>query len=207
MTDDLFPKFLFEEKILDSQLEQFKNSKVLNGIKSVKSGGLDEVDEISDQVSLSNTFDKAFGKSLELLGEEYSVIRGNLVDEDYRWLLKLTASMLMNSSSIPGLIRSLRFLLNTEPENVIVENRFPAGISVQVWGISSDLEARVLDLFGRVFSSGVQITFGSALEDGAFRFSSLTPSDAEDIVESEGFFNGDDISPGGGGLAGVIGVS
>jgi hypothetical protein len=90
--------------------------------------GLEEIDNRILSIIHQWDMDNAAGHFLDRMGKILNVPRKGNTDDNYRILLKLQKSINTNNSSIPDIIRVLKFFYSNEV--IEIKPNYPAGISI-----------------------------------------------------------------------------
>lgn len=105
--------------------------------------GLELVHDQSDKMLLWDDLDNAQGVVLDRYGENFGVARDGASDAFYRLLIKVKMISLLSGGDIETVINAAATLFDIEPEQVNLNEVFPAKVWIYV--NEADLEAEKID--------------------------------------------------------------
>lgn len=105
--------------------------------------GLELVHDQSDKILLWDDLDNAQGAVLDRYGENFGVARDGAPDAFYRLLIKVKMISLLSGGDIETVINAAATLFDIEPEQVDLDEVFPAKVWIYV--DEADLEAEKID--------------------------------------------------------------
>ena len=105
--------------------------------------GLELVHDQSDKILLWDDLDNAQGAVLDRYGENFGVARDGAPDAFYRLLNKVKMKSLSSGGDIETVINAAATLFDIEPEQVDLDEVFPAKVWIYV--DEADLEAEKID--------------------------------------------------------------
>lgn len=156
---------------------------------------LEEIRQVFETIKLWRDIDNAEGVTLDKIGGNLDQQRGELDDARYRILLKTKIKRDTGPGDIDTVIEIVAAVLNIPHEEVILEERYPAGMFVQV-----PLRGEILcspEIIGGFIEKTAAGGVGIGMRfDGAFQFSSGSDPEVDedagfsDINQSTGGFFG-----------------
>lgn len=124
--------------------------------------GLELIHDQSDKILLWDDLDNAQGAVLDRYGENFGVARDGAPDAFYRLLIKVKMISLLSGGDIETVINAAATLFDIEPEQVDLDEVFPAKVWIYV--DEADLEAEKIDtaeliagVMKRIVAAGVGI--------------------------------------------------
>jgi hypothetical protein len=130
-----------------------------------------ELKETFEKIERWRDVDQAEGTTLELLGENIGIKRGNLEDPLFRPLIKTKAAINRSHGNIDSVIDVAAVVFNLPVEQIRIKENYPAGL--QIWLPIETLETTVYetnvlyDILGRAKSGGVSLDVLYLLKEGA----------------------------------------
>lgn len=161
---------------------------------------LKELSETQQKIRLYRSIDEAKGKTLDLIGSNYSQDRGQATDEIYRTMIKAKISRMWSSGDFNSIINALATTLQADPTEFEFTEECEDGGEVGVVSIVG-VPIEALNKIGMTISqfksivksllpAGVRVE--SVSYEGTFAL-----ADTEPIVDDEKGFANDDQTTGG----------
>lgn len=101
-------------------------------LHSVIGWGFDLVKDSAERVKLWDDLDLAQGKVLDRYGSNYGVQRGTASDSIYRIMIKVKIISMLSAGNLDTIINAAAVLFNVLPEDVDVEEVFPAKVYLYI---------------------------------------------------------------------------
>lgn len=129
-------------------------------LHSVLGWGFDIVKENAERVKLWDDLDQAQGKVLDRYGNNYGVIRGTASDSIYRIMIKVKIISMLSAGNLDTIINAAALLFNVAPEDVDIDEVFPAKIYLYIDEDKLDAEHKavadsIAALMHRIKAAGV----------------------------------------------------
>ena len=165
----------------------------LGKMLSIVASELSQLQSTLNTVETYRDIDQAEGNTLDRIGQNVQQFRGQAEDPVYRILIKSKIARNLSDGSVNTLIDTLTITLNTDPENVEVDELYnhpsnpePAAVFVSVPAERLNEVGLSLSQFGRltnrIVAAGVR---AEVLFEGTFQFSSSY--DSVNIDNEKGF--------------------
>lgn len=129
-------------------------------LHSVIGWGFDIVKENAERVKLWDDLDQAKGKVLDRYGSNYGVMRGTASDSIYRIMIKVKIISMLSAGNLDTIINAAAVLFNVAPEDVDIDEVFPAKIYLYIDEDKLDAEHKavadsIAALMHRIKAAGV----------------------------------------------------
>lgn len=122
--------------------------------------GLEIIHDHAERIRLWDDIDKARGAVLDRHGQNFGVARSGASDAFYRLLIKVKMIALLSGGDIDTVINAASSLFDVEPENLTLEELFPAKVWIYVDEKELDAEhlemaPLIAELMKRIIAAGV----------------------------------------------------
>lgn len=129
-------------------------------LHSVLGWGFDLVKENTERVKLWDDLDQAQGKVLDRYGNNYGVKRGAASDSIYRIMIKVKIISMLSAGNLDTIINAAAVLFNVDPEDVDIDEVFPAKVYLYIDEDKLDMEHKavadiIAALMRRIKAAGV----------------------------------------------------
>ena len=129
-------------------------------LHSVLGWGFDLVKENAERVKLWDDLEQAQGKVLDRYGNNYGVLRGMASDSIYRVMIKVKIISMLSAGNLDTIINAASVLFDVPPEEVDVEEIFPAKVYLyidedQIDDEHREVGASIAALMRRIKAAGV----------------------------------------------------
>ena len=101
-------------------------------LHSIIGWGFDLVKENTERVRLWDDLDLAQGKVLDRYGNNYGVKRGTASDSIYRIMIKVKIISMLSAGNLDTIINASAVLFDVDPEDVDIEEVFPAKVYLYI---------------------------------------------------------------------------
>jgi hypothetical protein len=181
MTLEINPNHVAEA--LATLIAQFKGKTNLEGLLSLYTEEVQEIEDVLFQVLEDTVLDAAVGQQLDNLGTAVGVERGGRTDDDYRTRLRAQIAINKASGTLPEIVEILRLVTANVFE---VVEWYPAGLTVRIDDALTESPTELAGILREARAAAVQtyLTYTGVADAQTFTFAT---GDVVENSDDQGF--------------------